>query len=319
MDNRPIKGVIFALGGALLFATKAIFVKLAYNYDVDSVSLLTLRMLISLPFFLAIGWYAIRDDRKAWSGILNHKWKIAAFGILGYYVASFFDLEGLQYIDASLERIILFTYPTLVLLFNYLFKFEQPSRVQVVAIFITYIGIFLAFFGNLHVNEIESVLVGGGLVVIAAVTYALYIVGTGRLTKIVDSKMYNSFAMTAAALAIISHNLISNGFNLFSFAPQVYWYAMLISIFSTVIPSYLIVEGIKIIGGNRTSIIGSIGPIATIIMAIIILQEVIVLEQWIGTIIVVCGIMLVLRKRRPKPEEVAGEIIVGGDDLSAKG
>ena len=302
MNDLQLKGGLYALCGALLFATKAIFVKLAYRYGVDSSSLLMLRMLFSLPFFIAIGCYGLQQNSGALEIINRYKWRIIAYGMIGYYVASLFDLEALQYIDASLERIILFSYPILVLLFSMISGIERPNKMQVSAIVITYLGIILAFQSNLDINDPGTVYKGGILVFIAAITYAIYLVGTGHLASRIGSRLYNSFAMTAAAVAVIIHNSILNGFNLLTFQSEVYYYAILISIFSTVIPSYLIVAGIRKIGANNTSIIGSIGPIATILMAIVILNEKILLNQWIGTGLVIVGVLLVISMKPAETE-----------------
>lgn len=296
-----IKGGIIVLTGAIMFSTKAILVKLAYQHDVDSVSLLMLRMLFSLPVFLLIGFLSLRKNKKGRAILKLNLWKVMALGILGYYVASYFDLEGLRFIDASLERIILFIYPTIVVLLNFILFKERPTFIQLVAIVITYIGTILAFKGNLNVNDAVAVYKGGGLVLIAALTYGMYLVGTGSLASKVGSGTYNSVGMSAAAIAIIIHNLFLNGFNLFTFTSEVYMYGLLIAIFSTIIPSYLIVEGIRIIGSNNSSIIGSIGPISTILLAIIILGERVVLLQGVGSIVVILGVVLILlHSRRPR-------------------
>ena len=298
--NSNLRGGILALVGALLFSTKAIFVKLAYQYDVDAASLLMLRMLFSLPVFLFVGFYSIRSVDQSFSVLNRYKWRIIFFGVLGYYLASFLDLEGLRFIDASLERIILFIYPTLVIIINLLVIKKRPSNKQVGAILVTYVGICITYLANLSVNNLSEVIRGGILVFSSAIAYSLYLVGTGTIGAKVGAALYNSFAMTAAAIAIIIHNSILHGFNLFSFQSEVYMYGILISIFSTIIPSYLIVESIRLIGSNRSSIIGSVGPISTILLAVVVLGEVLNFWQAVGSGVVIIGVLIVLLERSKK-------------------
>lgn len=299
MDTRIVGGLV-ALLGAVLFSTKAVLVKLAYQYDIDAVSLLMLRMLFSLPFFLIIGLTSLRKNESSQVILKENIWKVAILGLLGYYIASYLDLEGLQYIDASLERIILFIYPTLVIIFSYLIYKIPIKRIQIVAIIITYVGIAIAYKANMSVSQNELIITGALFVLGSAVAYSLYLVGTGDLSIKLGTKIYTSISMSIAALAIIVHNSLVNGFNLFDFEYEVYFYALLISILSTVIPSYLIVEGIRRIGANNSSIIGSVGPISTIILAIIFLGEEISLIQGLGSVIVIVGVVLVILSKDPK-------------------
>lgn len=287
--------------GAIMFSTKAVLVKLAYQYDIDAVSLLMLRMLFSLPFFLIIGLMTLSKSKSSQVNLKKNKWKVAILGLLGYYIASYLDLEGLRYIDASLERIILFIYPTLVIIFSYLIYKIPIKHIQIVAIVMTYVGIIIAYRANMDVSQSEEVVTGASYVLGSAVAYSLYLVGTGNLSLKLGTKVYTSTSMSIAALAIILHNSLVNGFNLFDFESGVYFYALLISIISTVIPSYLIVEGIRRIGPNNSSIIGSIGPISTITLAVIFLGEEISLVQGLGSVIVIVGVVLVILSKEPKP------------------
>lgn len=287
--------------GAIMFSTKAVLVKLAYEYDIDAVSLLMLRMFFSLPFFLIIGLMTLSKSKPSQVNLKKNIWKVAILGLLGYYLASYLDLEGLRYIDASLERIILFIYPTLVIIFSYLIYKIPIKRIQIVAIVMTYVGIIIAYRANMTVSQSAEVVTGASYVLGSAVAYSLYLVGTGDLSLKLGTKVYTSTSMTIAAMAIIFHNSLVNGFNLFDFELGVYFYALLISIISTVIPSYLIVEGIRRIGANNSSIIGSIGPISTITLAIIFLGEEISLIQGLGSAIVIVGVVLVILSKEPKP------------------
>lgn len=291
-------GGILALTGAILFSTKAILVKLAYNYDIDSVSLLNLRMLFALPIFIAIAFHKLSLYKHQLQLIRDHKWSVLIYGLLGYYIASLADLEGLKYIDASLERVIIFIYPTLVALLSYVFLHKRITKTQLLAIIATYIGVIIALRGNMMVTHEQNQVKGVLLVLVSAVTYAIYLIGSGQIAPKMGTRLYNSIAMTIAAMAIIIHNVIMHGFNVLDFEWQIYVIALLISTFSTVIPSYMIVEGIRIIGASKSSIIGTIGPISTIIMAAIILKEHIHLIQWIGSLVVVVSVVMVMLQKK---------------------
>ena len=285
-----------AFVGALLVSTKAIIVKLAYQYDVDSTSLLMLRMLFSLPFFGVIAWYSLRK-RPSKLKLLKSPWELVFYGLMGYYLASFFDLAGLQYIDAGLERVILFTYPTIVVLLSFFYLKEKLTLPQALAILVTFLGIGLAYAGNISIHNNASTTKGAMLVFLASITYAIYFIGSQKLVAQIGTRLYNSMAMIIASVAILLHNSLVNGWNLFDFAIPVYWYALLMSTFSTVFPSFMIVEGIRVIGAKNSSIIGTVGPISTIIMAAVFLGENVNIMQWAGTLVVIGGILfLMLRK-----------------------
>ena len=295
--NAKIIGSVWALSGALLVSTKAVIVKLAYQYEVDSASLLMLRMLFSLPFFTVIAWHTLSKNPERLQ-VLKNPWPIAFYGLMGYYLASFFDLAGLQYIDAGLERIILFTYPSIVLLLTVLWLKEKIMLPQVIAIFTTFIGIGIAYLGNVSIHHEPNMIKGALLVFLAAITFSVYYIGSQKWVAEVGTRLYNSAAMIIAAIAIIIHNSLVNGFNLFSFAPPVYWYALLMATVSTVIPSFMIVEGIRIIGAKNSSIISTVGPISTIILASVFLGEKVNAIQWVGTLVVIGSILFLMLKRQ---------------------
>lgn len=256
-----------------------------------------LRMLFALPFFLFIAWTGLKDNREAMVVLKASKWSLFFMGILGYYIASLCDLEGLKYIDASLERVILFVYPTLVVLLSYFFFQKKINKTQRLAILFSYIGIGIALGGNIEINSSDQVFKGALFIIISAITYAIYLVGSGEIAPKIGTRIYNSVAMTIACMAIIIHSLLQHGFNLLDFEWQVYMYAFIIGVFTTVVPSYMIVEGIRLIGANKSSIIGTIGPISTIVLASIVLDESINSVQLLGSIIVVLSVFLVITER----------------------
>lgn len=295
-NNNRLMGIMWCALGAILFSIKAILVKLAYQYEVDSVSLITLRMLFTLPFFVAIGWWASRQkdnlpiQRKDW-------FRIFLVGILGFYVASLFDFFGLQYITAGMERLILYMYPTLVVLISAFFYGKKMQSAQVFALLLTYAGIIIAFFDKNLSNSDENFWLGAALVAGAAVAYAIYVVQSGELVPRIGTFRFTSIAMCSAAFAILLHNLLWHDLTIFHFVPEVYYLAFLIAIISTVLPSLMMSEGIRIIGANNAAIIGSIGPISTIILAYFLLGEVFGSLQVLGTLLVIGGVVLLSLKK----------------------
>lgn len=254
---------------------------------------------MSLPFFIGLLIYFGRRDHNSFVQLKQHRSSIFLLGLMGYYIASFLDLVGLQYIDASLERIIIFIYPTFVIILSYLFLGQKAKLSQLIAILLAYLGIMIAFYGNMAVNEGQQLVLGGTLVIGSAFFYSIYLVGSQAIIAKMNSRVYNAAAMITACIAILIHNAIMNGFNLFEFSMWVYIYAMLMAILATVLPSFLIVEGIKIIGANNSSIIGTIGPVATIVLATLLLGEHLNSTQIIGSALVIAGVLyLVIHKTK---------------------
>lgn len=289
-----IGGMIICLLGAVCFSTKAIFVKLAYrDTDVDSITLLALRMLFSLPFFVASAIYSsnqnenVRFTVKQWLAV-------AAVGCLGYYISSFLDFLGLQYISAGIERLVLFIYPTLVLLITSMIFKTKINVLQWLALVVTYLGLFVAFRGEMRIQgDMHNFIKGTLLIFVCAITYALYIVGSGRLIPSLGAAKFNSYAMSFASLAVLIHFFSTSENSLFAQSSVTYVYSLAMAILSTVIPSYLVTEGIKRIGSGNAAIVGSIGPISTILQAYLFLQEPIHFLQLLGTAFILFGVLLI--------------------------
>lgn len=292
-----IAGVVICLLGAVCFSTKAIFVKLAYRETtVDAVTLLALRMLFSLPFFVVSAWWSsskatnVRFTSKQWLAV-------AAIGCLGYYVSSLLDFIGLKYVSAGIERLILFIYPTLVLLMSAVIFKIKIKRPQWAALAITYLGLLVAFWGEANFeNQSRTFYLGAAYIFICAVTYAMYIVGSGKLIPLVGAAKFNSYAMSFAAIAVVLHFFVSNDNSLFNLENEVYVYSLLMAIIGTVIPSYLVAFGINRVGSGNAAIIGSIGPVSTIVQAYFFLQEPIHLLQLLGTVLILAGILIIGKK-----------------------
>ncbi|MBP9600613.1 MAG: DMT family transporter [Lutibacter sp.] len=288
-------GVVIAILGIVLFSAKAILVKLAYQYNVTVIHLLLFRMLFSAPIYLTIAFY-VKPQNPTIIHKKDYLW-IVFFGFIGYYLASYFDFLGLQYIKAGLERIILFVYPTLVLLISRLFLKTPITIKQVIAILITYFGVFLAFWGEVKF-EGEFIALGGFLIFLSALTYASYLVGSGWLIPKFGVVPFTSYAMLVSTICVVIHYLIVDRTDFLVYSHEVYVLGLLMAIFSTVIPSFLVSLAIKKLGANNFSIIGSVGPISTIVLAYLVLDEKLTLVQLLGTVVVIFGVGVISMKKK---------------------
>lgn len=294
--ERKIKlgGFLIALTGAILFSTKAIFVKLAFRETgVDAVTLLALRMLFSLPFYLVAAWLGSRKESNA--RLTAGNWiSLLTMGILGYYLSSLFDFIGLQYVSAGLERLILFLYPSFAVLINtFIFRISL-TRYQVIALILTYLGIGIAYFGELKLDTGNPHFYYGSLLIfLCAVTYSIYLVGTGRLVHKTGITRYTAYTMLAATAGIFVHYLLTHSSQPVSFTPQLWYYCIGLSIIATVLPSFFLSNSMKKIGSNNVSIVTSIGPVSTILQAHWVLGEKIIAAQIIGTALVIAGVLLI--------------------------
>lgn len=304
MGEKPsgylIGSILITILGSICFSAKAIFVKLAYfETSVDAISLLALRMVFSIPFFM--GSALVSSSKKGNVKFTRKQWAyIAVIGCLGYYVSSLLDFLGLQYISAGMERLILFMYPTIVVVMSALLSKEKIKTRQWVALLLTYAGLVVAFTGevSLGLSNDSDFYLGCFLVFACAVTFATYIVGSGKLIPIVGPVKFNSYAMSFAGIGVLAHFFATSEVSLFSFEGKVYLFAFLMAIISTVVPSYLRSEGIKRVGPETASIVTSIGPASTIIQANIFLGEPIFALQIAGTALILSGVMLISWKAK---------------------
>lgn len=298
-------GFLITFLGALLFSTKAILVKKAFAATpVDAVTLLTLRMAFSLPFYLAAAFWVSRKGGS--SGMTRRQWGATLLlGIFGYYLSSLFDFIGLQYISAGLERLILFLYPTFAVLINLFFFRQTIGRNQWLALLLTYLGIGIAFLGEVRLEAGNANFWWGSFCVfICSITYAIYLAGSGKVIPRVGSNTFTAYAMLSATVGVFAHYLFTNGSMDVLLRPSVLPYGMLLAVFATVIPSFLLAHGMKRIGSNNVAIISSIGPVSTILQAHFVLGEPIFTEQVTGTVLVVVGILLLSWKPQKKVLEV---------------
>ncbi len=290
----PWAGLALAAAGSIAFSGKAIIVKLAYRHGVDAVTLIMLRMLFALPLFVALAWWAGRG-RPALDG--RELRAVAVLGFCGYYLASFLDFAGLQYISASLERLILYLNPTLVLLLGLALGGPRPGARQWVALGVSYAGVLLVFGHEVRFTGGDTVL-GALLVLGSAVAYAAYLVGSGREVGRIGALRLTGWATGVACLLCIAQYLLLRPASLVLALPTpVLWLSLVNAVACTFAPVLMVMMAIERIGPTVTAQTGMIGPLSTIAMGVLILGE--PLNAWIGagTLLVLTGIWLLARAR----------------------
>lgn len=293
LEKSNAKGVALALIAALGFSMKAIFVKLAYPYGVDAITLLALRMGFALPVFL---WVGLSRQRAGAALTRGDWWRLFALGFLGYYGASILDFMGLAYISAGLERLILFTYPTLTILIGVFFQGKVFSRREGVALALCYSGIGFAFLHDLGLGDLRSVLIGGGLVFASSVSYAGYLAGSGPMIQRLGAMRFTALAMLVSSAVTLAHFAVAQPLTAFIQPLPVYGWGLAMAIFSTIVPVFVQSASIRIIGAGKASLVGMIGPVLTIGFGWWLLGEEISAAQAAGTALVIAGIIVVSRK-----------------------
>lgn len=278
--------------GAICFSAKAIIIKSAYrDYSVDALTLLTLRFGYSLPFFMAIVLWRMQKEKL--KNITNRAIGfIALLSILGYYLASWLDFLGLQFITAGLERIILFIYPTIVVLLSHFFLKKRINRMGYLALALTYVGVIIIG-AEPRIFEAANFVKGGTLILLSAITYAIYLTFGGELMIKYGSINFNSIAMLLSSIYVIIHFLITSNDNLTELPFGIHAYGFTLAIVSTVIPTFIHMEGIRLLGANLGAIVGSIGPVSTIILGYYFLGETFSLQEFFGSLLIMTGVVLI--------------------------
>ena len=288
-------GVVILIFANVGFSAKAVIIKLMYQYRVDTISVMALRMLLSVSVYIGVAVYLWRRESNVrLTG--RETWMVCGLGILSYYISSLLDFWGLQYISAGVERLILFTYPTMVVVLSALFFKRKITTPQYIALVLTYIGVAIAFVAERGLGEQQNFWLGASLIFTCAFTYSLYVIGTGELVHRMGSVKFTAYAMMAATVPALIQSWVHNGVDIFHFSHDVYVLSAWLALISTVIPTFLIVEGIRIVGASNSSLIGFVGPVATIFMAHVFLQEPITPLQLLGTAIVLAGVFLITWK-----------------------
>ena len=286
--------------GAIAFSGKAIIVKLAYRHGVDAVTLIMLRMLFALPFFLVIVWWASRPrggktpvplNRNDWVGIIG-------LGITGYYLASFLDFAGLQYVTASLERLILYLNPTIVLVLGWALMGRRISRYQAWGMAISYAGVLLVF-GHEVTLQGADVGLGALLVFLSAVSYALYLFYSGEMVQRLGALRLVGLATSVACVLCIAQYVVLRPLDfVLGVAPQVVWLSVLNATLCTVVPVMLVMMAIERVGASLASQVGMVGPMSTMLMGVLLLGEPFTAWLVAGTTLVLVGVGVCSRAKR---------------------
>jgi len=282
-----------AAAGSVAFSAKAIIVKLAYRFDVDAVTLIMYRMLFALPLFVLLAWWAGRGKPPlARRDLLV----VAGLGFCGYYLASFLDFAGLQYITASLERLILYLNPTLVLALSWLLFRHRVSARQLLALAVSYAGVLLVFGHEARLTGAEGAL-GAALVFGSALSYAVYLVFSGKEVGRLGALRLTGWATSVASLLCIVQFLLLRPLAAALVAPEVIWLSLLNATLCTFAPVLMVMMAIERIGATLTAQTGMIGPLSTLVMGVLILGE--PMNAWIaaGTVLVLLGVWLLARAR----------------------
>ncbi|VWX57148.1 EamA domain-containing membrane protein RarD [Burkholderiales bacterium 8X] len=290
------KGLTLAVLGAMAFSGKAIIVKLAYRHGVDAVTLIMLRMLFALPLFLVMAWWAGRGK----PALTGHDWiGVLGLGFSGYYLSSFLDFAGLAYISASLERLILYLNPTLVLLFGWMVYRRRITWRQVAGMAISYAGVLVVFGHELQISQGSGAAWGTFLVFLSAITYAGYLVASGEYVKRLGSLRLVGLASSVACVLCIAQFLVLRPIGgIADIALPVIWLSILNATVCTALPVLALMMAIERIGPAMAAQTGMVGPLSTILLGVLILGE--PFTAWVaaGTVLVISGIFVFTRTGR---------------------
>ncbi|NND81548.1 MAG: DMT family transporter [Gammaproteobacteria bacterium] len=292
--NNPVQfGLLLALAATLLYSLKPILIKLIYVHDISSVNILAWRVIISLPIYMAVGWWVWRQRRKRYiRNPARDYWviKTIILGVLAYYLAALLDLIGLQYISSQLARLILFTYPTLVAVLGWLIFRQAIDQRVMVALVLSYLGVGFIFAYDLD-SLGDQVIFGSVMMFLSALAFSLYVLLSKNVIDAVGGASFTVVAMLSSGVCILLHFLLTTqSFTGLAISMTAFTLIAVMAISTTVIPSFLIAEAIARIGPQRTAIAGTFGPAATSIFAVLILGEAFGWPQIAGIVLVVAAI-----------------------------
>ena len=289
-------GIAFAVLGVLCFSVRPILIKLSYAaHPVSPTTLLFLRMTLSLPFFLVIGWWLRKQEPRLtardWAGV-------ALLGFIGYYGASFLDFIGLQYVGAGVGRLIMFLYPTLVLLLSLVFLHKKPTRREIIALVTSYAGIALVVSTQIApTSEGKLFLFGALLIFGGALLYAVYLVVGSQIVKRIGSMRFTAYSMVVSAIPAVLQFFLLEPMSALELPAAVWSYVIVLATLSTVVPVFLAAEALRRIGPTHFALIGAVGPVSVAITSAIGLDEPFTWVQAVGGLLVICGVLLVSLKR----------------------
>ncbi|MGJ8656667.1 MAG: DMT family transporter [Akkermansiaceae bacterium] len=293
-------GLILAIGGTFLFALKSIFIKLAYSAGATADEILLLRMLIAAPFYAGMLIYLRKNEIKHSPCNIPALIKILSLGFFGYYLASYLDLAGLTMISAQLERLTLFTYPTMIAILAWLFLGEKITRMVILSLVLCYLGLWVMYGQEkamINVADGENVTRGVLLVLGSAMSYSLYVIFAKPLIQKYGSRFFTSVAMLGSTVFVCIHYAVLHPFSLTHITGIIWIYALALAFVCTVIPSFMITEAIARIGASRTSILGAAGPVFTIVLAVFIINEPFTIQHALGVVLVLIGVACVSLKK----------------------
>jgi len=296
-SSSRLTGAALVTVAACAFSAKAVIIKLAYRHGVDPVTLLALRMLISAPFFLVLGLWASRGEHVM--PLSRPDWRaVVLLGMMGYYLASLCDFIGLQYITAALERLVLFLYPTMVLLLAAIFFKRRVTRRDIAALALSYGGIVLVVAHDFSLSG-SNVALGAFWVFLSALFYAGYLLGSSRYVERLGSMRFACYAALVSCVGVVGHFFVTNDAALlFNQPAPVYWLSLTMALVSTVIPIVLTAEGIRRIGASHAAMIGAVGPVATIFLGYWFLDEAITAIQLAGAALVLAGVLAITLQKK---------------------
>ena len=290
-------GFLFGIGASALFAIRPIFVKLVYAQGIDPTTLIAFRMLFSLPIYLLMLVLLLRDPEKKSRLSLSAVVASSIVGLFGYYAASFLDLMGLQYVTAQLGRMILYVYPTLVVLLGALFLREKVNLRMAISLLITYVGVAVIFGHDLNVFG-DEVLIGALFILASALSFSFYLIFSKSLIDQLGSRVFTCIALISASIGIFIHYALTRSVA----SPEVnatglFW-ILIIAIFCTVIPTFFTTSAVARIGANKTGIVAMVGPAFTSTFAILILSEVFTTFHAIGISMIIFGVWYLHREKQ---------------------
>lgn len=298
-------GSLYVFGAAFLFAIKGIFIKLAYQHGATPTVLLTLRMLISLPLYAVI-LARHYDSVKQVGG--RDLWAIVGLGLCAYYLASYLDLTGLDYISANLERMIIYLYPTFVVMLGALFLGRRVGFAELACLAGAYAGIGIVFARDLALDPggavvdvlgvgINSIAWGSALTLASALSFSIYVAFSESLIQRYGATVFTAISMLTASAAVMLHFLLTHSPGELIQPWPVYAYATVLALFSTVLAAYLMAEGIRRVGASRAGTLATSGPVVTMIVAAIVLGETVTPSHVVGIVVIITSIYALTRIR----------------------
>jgi drug/metabolite transporter (DMT)-like permease len=287
-------GILLAVVGTALFGLKSILIKLAYREGVDATTLLTLRLLFAMPFYLAMMLWLLLKEKKRTPTRKDFQ-TICVLGFIGHYLSAYLDMEGLTYISTQLERLTLYTFPLMTTLLGWLFLKEVISKRVIIALFLTYSGVMLLYW--FEVGEVgESATIGIMLVLAAALSFSCYVVFSKVYISKIGSRLFTAISMLASIVYMMIHFSVTRELADLNQSVEVLGYGFLLAFFCTVIPSFLMAEAVARIGPSRSSIVGTAGPIFTIALAVWLLDEPFGLTHFGGMLLVILGVSMLSKR-----------------------